>query len=534
MTESAEAKKPQTEMVFPDPQGQLVYEPDDDGNCVPDFSYAGYKGGGVRLPDVPVKVALKAGAGNDAERIQEAIDEVSQMPLDADGFRGAVLLERGLYNLDEPIWIRASGVVLRGEGPDEDGTTLFGRGAIIDKKFGEDGSDAALVRIEGHGGRIETAETAQQIIAAFVPVGAQRFAVADSAAFLVGDSILVRRLNTRAWYLALDLVIDHDNAPLPYEFDRIITAIDGNHITIDAPLTCPIEARWGGGEVVKYTDSGRIEQVGVEHLRGVSDFNRAARTTDYGNLDRRPFTGGEYYCDEDHYFEFIKIDNTRNCWVRDITALHFANSVVYMEKGVKWCTVQDCESLEPVSYCGGGRRFTFNICGQLCLVQRCKSDKGRHSFVLGGRLTCGPNVFLDCSATRPFSSSEPHSSLIVGSLYDNVKAPIALRFAKSNPVRWMGIFNYLWNCEGGFLCQKPPVGQNYAFGQVGIHALVYNTSLQEHKYENGHIESWDEHVEPQSLYLKQLEERLGKKALENIQYSPNLGDAQQGVSPASM
>jgi class 3 adenylate cyclase len=174
------------------------------------------------------------------------------------------------------------------------------------------------------------------------------------------------------------------------------------------------------------------------------------------------------------------------------------------------------ESLQPVSRCGGGRRFTFNICGQLCLVQRCKSDRGRHSFVLGGRLTCGPNVFLDCSATRPFSSSEPHSSLVVGSLYDNVKAPIALRFAKSNPVRWMGIFNYLWNCEGGFLCQKPPVGQNYAFGQIGIHALVYNTGLQDHKYENGHIESWDEHVEPQRLYLAQLKKRLGEEAVSNI------------------
>jgi hypothetical protein len=60
------------------------------------------------------------------------------------------------------------------------------------------------------------------------------------------------------------------------------------------------------------------------------------------------------------------------------------------------------------------------------------------------------------------------------------------------------------------------VGQNYAFGQIGIHALVYNTSLQDHKYENGHIESWDEHVEPQCLYLAQLKQRLGEEAVSNI------------------
>jgi hypothetical protein len=514
MTEAKNAMLPYTSMVHPDSNGCLTYKPDDFGNYVPDFSYAGYMGGGVRLPEVAVKTTVQAGSANDAERIQQAIDEVSQLALDADGFRGAVLLERGLYNLDEPIWIRASGVVLRGEGQDENGTILFGRGAITDKNFGEDGSNAALVFVGGPQGREEMPETAQPIVDEFVPVGAQSFAVANASAFAVGDTVIVRRLNTREWYLAQDLAAPGD--PLPYEFDRIVTAVDSDRLTIDVPLTCPIEAQWGGGEIVGYTDSGRIEQVGVENLRGVSDFDRSARTTEYGNLDRHPFIGGEYYCDEDHYFEFVKIDNTRNCWVRDITALHFANSVVYIEKGVKWCTVQDCESLEPVSRCGGGRRFTFNICGQLCLVQRCKSDRGRHSFVLGGRLTCGPNVFLDCSATRPFSSSEPHSSLVVGSLYDNVKAPIALRFAKSNPVRWMGIFNYLWNCEGGFLCQKPPVGQNYAFGQIGIHALVYNTSLQDHKYENGHIESWDEHVEPQCLYLAQLKQRLGEEAVSNI------------------
>ena len=136
--------------------------------------------------------------------------------------------------------------------------------------------------------------------------------------------------------------------------------------------------------------------------------------------------------------------------------------------------------------------------------------------MLGGQSTCGPNVFLNCSTTRPFSSSEPHSSLIVGSLYDNVRAPIALRLAKNVQVRWMGIHNYLWNCEGDFLCQKPPVGQNYAFGQIGVHALVFNTQLQDHRYANGHIESWDEHLEPQSLYLKQLEERLGRAAVEAV------------------
>ena len=515
MAASPALQNRQTSLVYPGPDGKLNYKPDSFGNCVPDFSHAGYMGGGVRLPELSVKATVNPGSGDDTPAIQKAIDEVSQLPLDADGFRGAILLKRGRYNLDGQIRINASGVVLRGEGHGEDGTILFGRGKVKDTGLEEDGVNVALILIGGSSGIEETPETTRAIVDEFVPMGAHSFSVADASGLSVGDTIIVRRLNTVDWYKKMDL--DAPETPRPHESDRIITAIDGNRITIDVPLTTSIEAEWGGGEIASYTDAGRIEQVGVENLRGVSDFDPSERTTEYGNLDRAPFIGGEYYNDEDHFHEFIKFDNIRNCWVRDMTAVHFANSVVNMYEGVKSCTVQDCQSLEPVGRCGGGRRFTYQISGQLCLVQRCKSDRGRHSFVLGGHNTCGPNVFHECSATRPFSSSEPHSSLVVGSLYDNVHAPIALRFAKSSPGRWMGFFNFLWNCEGGFLCQKPPVGQNYAFGQIGIHALVFNTGLQVHDYGNGHIECWDEHVEPASLYLTQLAQRLGNEAVNNIQ-----------------
>jgi hypothetical protein len=135
---------------------------------------------------------------------------------------------------------------------------------------------------------------------------------------------------------------------------------------------------------------------------------------------------------------------------------------------------------------------------------------------MGGLMTCGPNVFLDCLAVRPFSSSEPHSSLVVGALYDNVRAPLAFRYALSNPPRWMGFDNVMWNCEGMFIVQKPPSAQTYSIGHVGIHAMVFNKALQDSTWGDGYVESLDEHVSPKSLYLKQLEERLGKTAVKNI------------------
>src|ERR1700760_1995456 len=74
--------------------GKLNYTPDAKGNRVIDFSYAGYRGGGVALPQALVKATVAPG-----EDIQAAIDHVSAMPVEANGLRGAVFLKKGTYNI---------------------------------------------------------------------------------------------------------------------------------------------------------------------------------------------------------------------------------------------------------------------------------------------------------------------------------------------------------------------------------------------------------------------------------------------------
>src|SRR4051794_26081499 len=81
----------QAKLVHLGPDGRLVYAPDARGNTIPDYSYAGYGGGGVALPVAPVKVRLQPqGNGrDDTSPIQSAIDQVSKMPADNHGIRGA-------------------------------------------------------------------------------------------------------------------------------------------------------------------------------------------------------------------------------------------------------------------------------------------------------------------------------------------------------------------------------------------------------------------------------------------------------------
>jgi hypothetical protein len=516
---------PATSLVYPGSNGKLVYIADSLGNIVPDFSNAGYKGGGAAIPYVAVKEIVWPVLGDNTANIQAAIDRVSALPVDADGFRGAVLIKMGTYELGSPLFIKTSGVVLRGEGMSDIGTILIGK--IQKAATGTRAPRQALINIGGTSGATPVEESKQIITDKYVPVGAKSFSVASGKAFKVGDKVLVRRIGNQDWIneigLGKEAAGNFSWRPFTIAWDRVIVGVTGNTITIDAPIFSAIETRWGGGEIVKCDDQGRIFQAGIENLRGISEYDPTVRTTVYGNIDRGSYDdadgiiyhGEEYYSDENHYYTFIGISNAKNIWVRNITALHFASSLASVNATAKWVTVQDCESREPISIRAGARRFTFQLSGQLSLVQRCLSIKGRHSYVMGGYASSG-NVFLDCKAINPFSTSEPHSNWVNGALYDNVKAPLTARFWKDISIGWAGANIVFWNCEGDYLIQKPPTAQNYSFGHIGLNAVVYNAIYQDHSKENGHVESMDKHVFPRSLYLTQLKERLGVDAVNNI------------------
>ena len=64
---------PTTSLVYPGADGKLVYVADTLGNKIPDFSNAGYKGGGVPIPYVHVKAIVWPVPGNNSPKIQAAI-----------------------------------------------------------------------------------------------------------------------------------------------------------------------------------------------------------------------------------------------------------------------------------------------------------------------------------------------------------------------------------------------------------------------------------------------------------------------------
>jgi hypothetical protein len=288
--------------------------------------------------------------------------------------------------------------------------------------------------------------------------------------------------------------------------DRVITAIDPVHnlITIDAPLTDALEKQFGGGTIFKYSFPGRIDHVGVENLSGFSDFDPTVKDKE-GNQT-----------DENHAWTFISLAGVENAFVRQITAQHFAFSAVDVQKMSKWVTVADSQSLDPVSLIAGGRRDSFELGGQLTLVENCYSFHGRHDFILHSALP-GPNVFLNCVADQSYDEAGPHLHWDTGALYDNVVDHSANdklhRFGGSLEARnrglvdgsqqgWTGANVVFWNCTADQMdVEQPPTAQNWA---IGCTAKFTPTS-------NGFLESINEPVNPHSLYHAQLEDRLARE-----------------------
>jgi hypothetical protein len=514
----AEVPAGQSVLAYIGARGALEYVPDYKGNRIIDFSSSGYGGGGVRLPDVQARVAVEPGDGDDSARIQAAIDAVSRMPQNAEGIRGAVLLKRGHFEVGTTLVINASGVVLRGEGQGEDGTVLDATGATR--------RDVLVAR--GAAGRMLL--PAQSAIAdLFVPAGARSFHVEDASGFGVGDTVVVRRQGNDRWvhYIGMDQIMERPGgspgetdqwSPFALDFDRIITAIDGNIVTVDAPLANSVERRWGGGALIKYDDPDRIEQVGIENLRVDVEFDPAV------TLIRN---GQPYFADENHAVSFAILDNVKNAWIRDVTALHLEHSLSDVRRQAKWVTVQDSSAIDMVSRIDGGRRYNFKLAGQLALVQRCHAETARHAFVVDSRVP-GPNAFLDCDSVNEFATSEPHHRWSVGGIFDNVKGDIAIqdRAWLGSGHGWAGANYVAWNTEGDLVAQQPPTAQNYAIGHVGrkVNPFVPNSDDRRPRMD-GYWEQQGQHVSPRSLYLQQLQDRAGFGAVTNIERTPVGGGA---------
>ena len=484
----------ESSLVYEGPDGHLVYETyanegqTNSVNIIPDFSRCGYMGGGVAIPDVPVATTSSPRNGDDTQMIQNAIDHVSSLSPDANGFRGAVLLTAGRYQVSDTLMITAGGVVLRGQGQDVLGTVLEGTGA-----YGYN-----VISVNGSGEFSPISSTIRPITSPYVPVGAYSLNVANTIGYSVGDWIIVQRTPNQFWIDELAMgQYGWRFVSYHHMYERYVVDMTRNAITIDSPMVEVIEDQYGGGRIFKSTPISRLTQCGVENLRIESTY--ASDT------------------DENHPWEAVVLENVEDCWVRRVTAQYFAGSCVNVASASTRVTIEDCAFLDPKSLITGGRRYAFMISPQAnhILFQRCYAAYARHSYVTG-HLIPGPNVFVDCYGYNCWLDSGPHHRWATGTLYDNVRDSMQINAQNHGPSGtgqgWAGAQQVLWNCRAGStVCEAPKGAMNFAIGCI----TTRNNGLWVDEPDGW----WEHHgqpVTPRSLYYKQLEDRLGMAAVENV------------------
>jgi hypothetical protein len=484
-----------------DHNGRLFYPADANGNRIPDYSHAGYKGGGVPLPAVPVVLTLSPVPGDDTASIQAAIDQAGTLPVQANGYRGTVLLTAGVYDVAGTVRVNKSGVVLSGAGDGADPAT----NTIIRRT----GTSTATVIVAGSGTdtdfKPEVAGTRRAITTPRVSVGSRSFTVDDANGFRIGDPIILLHPSTAAWIAAMDNGgVTDTNTWRPGDIDiryhRYITAISGNTIAIDAPVFNHLERSLSQSFIYKYEPSSILRNIGIEKL--LVDIVTAGPESEDHALDAITFVGAE------------------DCWLRDATMQHFVHAGVQFTNSTR-CTVERARAIEPHSLVTGSRRYNFSTYhAQLILFRDSFASYARHAFITNGTSTDSGSVVLDSTSDHNLTFAEAHRRWSTGLLFDRLSTSnrssrdvygFYNRGNYGTGHGWAAGHSVIWNtnADGGkILVQKPPTAQNYAigcFGNVtGAGPFAGPAGYQEGSNLTG--------LQPQSLYREQVAQRQNSAA----------------------
>ncbi|HHH50123.1 MAG TPA: T9SS type A sorting domain-containing protein [Saprospiraceae bacterium] len=481
--------------------GCLEYYADEENNYIPNFSFAGYQNGNTALPEMAVVKTLNPVAGDNTAHIQAALDSLATLPLNENNNRGALLLNAGEYEIHGQLFIRESGIVLRGvgNGATANNTILKGIGNLPARRN--------LIVAGGSSGVNWTREksgTKTNITNTFVPAGSRSLELASVTPFQIGDEVIVFQPSTAEWLASIDHgATADDEGWKPGEIDlfykRKIANINvtENKVILDVPIFDHLNRELSQAVIYVLDEPGIKRNIGIENLR----------------IDIE--TEGEL--SENHIKSGIELRAVTDCWVKGVTVLHFMYAGIFTTLASQ-VTIRDCQAIDPHSKIEGSRRYNFavNKKSNNILFENCQAIKARHAFVSNGASSVSGIVFYNCTAEQDYNSSEGHRRWSQGLLFDNIV------FTKPNTSTLLGLYNrgdygtghgwasvnsLAWHVNTNsnvekIIIQKPPQRQNYA-----IACNAYVTNEFKFMHDKGVIELSMHDITPISLYQAQLLER---------------------------
>jgi hypothetical protein len=458
---------------------------------LPDFSYAGYRGGFRPIPQLPVKVNVRAfgavgdGKSDDTAAFIKAIAAVNE---------GAVLIPSGRYKITGVVLIHKRGVVLRGEGIDT--TVLFFPRSLTDvvgpgKDHAPGGSwswSGGLISFEGEEPPLRLAN-----VIASAQRGDTSLIVSTTSILMPGQWVRLVLTNTDG-SLARCLYGEKQGSPKEayaqklVDFVSPVESIEGNRIILKRALRTEVRLKWKP-EVWAHNPS--VQDVGIEDLTVEFPSARYA-----GHHDEPGFNA-------------ISFEGVSHGWIRRVR-IRNADNGIFLRDRTKFCTV---ESVQFVSDPGRLRTGYGRDRGEPLETP----VGGHHGILIAG---AADNIVSDFQMTFRFIHDIGVSAWAAGNVFSNGRG-IDMDFDHHRRGPYENLFteihvgkgSRLWQA-GGDLQDGAPSGVRETFWniqtdqpqQIPVWSLQGNfvgitTRLPTHRSEDG---DWWEAVPPEQLFPANL------------------------------
>jgi len=493
-----------SEWVHFGPDGKLFYQRTPKGDRIPDFSSAGYRGGGLALPHVSARVRVSpTGSEDDTQVIQAALDRVAMLQPGVHEIRGAVELAPGTFHLKGTLHLKTSGVVIRGAGSNGPHSTVLEM----------TGQPHLAIEIKGDF-KARQLGSPTFISDSYVPAGTTRIHVANASGIHPGDTLEIVKPVTPQWihFMGMDQ-LTRDGEPQQWVKSDIrvlrqVSSVQGDAVTLSVPLTDSFDAEFYPGTqpaVIREEIAGRIAETGVENLQ----IKAPNKSIGY-NLDPE--------------FDGIFINNVLDSWLSGLAFVDTTDSV-RIDLHAERLTVVKVDVTQYSAVTSSAKPFDFSVQGSQILLDRCTGSGDKVVYIATQSHSEGPVVALHCRFSGD-GQIEGHQRWSTGLLVDNSVVEGGDMYLRNRGTMgsghgWTIGWSVLWNDEAGvFIVQNPPGAMNWVIGGKGAQwATIMPGSTDKVALPHGVIEARDQHIRPDSLYLEQLRERKGLSALKAVGYS---------------
>lgn len=491
----------------------------DPAGRLPDFSYAGYHQGEAPIPQVPVAASVKDfGAVGDGETddSQAFIDAIAAVE------SGAILIPAGRYLINEPLLIRRSHVVLRGES--RDSTVLYfprtlrqalGRGRDGGPKGWSWGGAwiwlNANLRTGDSNGPVWDEGALLSELTADAARGDTSVEVADASGIEPGQLVRLVQQESADGSLSLALhggIKIRGKCSISRPGHQIVnwvarvTAVEGNRVHFGRPLRSPAGPKWKARLMEAVPP---VEEVGIEHL--TIEFPLHKYPGHHNEPGRNAISFGSAF----------------NSWVSDVAIVNSDNGIFYWY--ARYCTVQD------VVIGGRGSHYALNMGGaqdslltRFVLENRSVHDTSNANLGNGNVMSWGKGRRINFDHHRSASHQNLYSQIDVG------EVTRMWRSSATASGHYAGAYETFWNIQ-------PTVTTENFRSLVAMNVITPNVVMSQRSTAKW-FDLWLEQIEglePADLHMAQLARRLGTAMPGPPQMPPPLppgvGDGNSELGP---